>query len=210
MNAQPNTKPVYTVTLQTLREKGACYDGYNRVVRMLQGLPFTREDRYRTSYIPLNYEEPISLIDIAKNNGLDDALWCLRCIPGCKRDTRLFAVSCARQVEHLMTDRRSLKALDVAEAYANGEATKEELEEAKKTAKAAKAAYWIAYRNASHAADAAYWATSDAGSAAGAAAQAAYRAVKTSPNTAKATIRLEMFVVMLFIAMCEGRAPWQV
>lgn len=40
---------------------------------------------------------------------------------------RLFAVGCARRVQHLMTDQRSLDALDVAERYANGNATKDEL-----------------------------------------------------------------------------------
>ena len=36
---------------------------------------------------------------------------------------RLFAVACARRVQHLMTDKRSLDAIDVAERYANGNAT---------------------------------------------------------------------------------------
>jgi len=71
-----------------------------------------------------------------------------------------------------MTDPRSIAALDVAEGFANGEATREEL-------KAAGAA-----------ADAA-WAASLA--AARAAADAAKDAQKE-----------------MFIAMCEGKAPWQV
>ena len=40
---------------------------------------------------------------------------------------RLFAVRCARRVQHLMTDPRSIAALDVAERHAKGEATDEEL-----------------------------------------------------------------------------------
>jgi hypothetical protein len=40
---------------------------------------------------------------------------------------RLFTVSCARRVQHLMKDQRSLDALDVAERYANDNATNEEL-----------------------------------------------------------------------------------
>ena len=40
---------------------------------------------------------------------------------------RLFAVACARRVQHLLTDQRSLDALDVAEKYANGNATEDEL-----------------------------------------------------------------------------------
>lgn len=40
---------------------------------------------------------------------------------------RLFAVRCARRVQHLMTDPRSIAALDVAERHAKGEATDKEL-----------------------------------------------------------------------------------
>jgi hypothetical protein len=43
------------------------------------------------------------------------------------KELRLFAVWAARQVQHLMEDPRSKDALDVAERYANGEATDEEL-----------------------------------------------------------------------------------
>lgn len=43
---------------------------------------------------------------------------------------RLFAVWCARRVQHLITDERNLNALNVAERYAKGEATLEELEHA--------------------------------------------------------------------------------
>ena len=74
---------------------------------------------------------------------------------------RLFAVGCARRVQHLMTDQRSLDALDVAERYANGNATKDELNAASASAwAAASAAAWAA---ASASAWAAAW---DAASAA--------------------------------------------
>lgn len=57
------------------------------------------------------------------------------------RTLRLFAVWSARQVQHLMTDPRSIAALDVAERFANGEATQNELS-------AAGAAAWAAARAA--------------------------------------------------------------
>jgi len=49
----------------------------------------------------------------------------------------LFAVRCAREVQHLMTDERSLRALDVAERFAFGRASVEDLA-------AARAAAWAA------------------------------------------------------------------
>ena len=70
---------------------------------------------------------------------------------------RLFAVRCARRVQQLMTDPRSIAALDVAERHAKGEATDEELA-------AARTAAW-----------AAAWAAASASSAAATAACAAAR-----------------------------------
>ena len=82
---------------------------------------------------------------------------------------RLFAVGCARRVQHLMTDQRSLDALDVAERYANGNATKDELNAARA---AAWAAAWDAAMDAARDAardaawDAAWYAAREAVSAA--------------------------------------------
>ena len=59
---------------------------------------------------------------------------------------------CANTVRHLMTDERSLKAVDVAIAFAEGKATREELDDA---ADAAYAAYASAFAAASAAAYAA-------------------------------------------------------
>ena len=53
------------------------------------------------------------------------------------KELRLIAVKCARQVQHLMTDQRSINALDVAEKFASGEATEEELAAAWAAARAA-------------------------------------------------------------------------
>ena len=81
---------------------------------------------------------------------------------------RIFACKCAREVWHLLTDERSRKAVEVAERYAIGEATDEELE-------AARAAAWDAAWDAARAAaSAAAW--DDARAAAWAAAMAAARA----------------------------------
>ena len=127
----------FTVTLKSLRAAGACFEGYNKVVRSLQGKAFTKDDAKRESYLHYVYKEDISILQILESNGIDDALWALCCVEGCDRDLRLYAVWCARQVQHLMTDNRSITALDVAEKYANGLVTKEEL-------KTARAAAWAA------------------------------------------------------------------
>ena len=54
-----------------------------------------------------------------------------------ERELRLFAVWCARQVQHLMADPRSVDAIDVAERHANGNATDAELAAARAAAGAA-------------------------------------------------------------------------
>ena len=105
----------------------------------------------------------------------------------------LFAVWCARQVQHLMTDPRSLAALDVAERHANGEATHGELS-------AAWAAAWDAARDAAGAAagaaarDAAWDAAKDAAwDAAGAVAGAvAWEAARDAAGAAQHARFLKM------------------
>nr|MDD5037169.1 hypothetical protein [Methylococcaceae bacterium] len=137
----------FTVTLAALRKANACYDGYNKVVRNLQGKPFTDADGELNAYLRLAHKAPISIRSILDSNGLDDALWALRCIENSERDKdiRLFGVWCARQVEHLMIDPRSVNALDVAERHAHGNATYNELAAARAAAgDAARAAAWAA------------------------------------------------------------------
>jgi len=77
---------------------------------------------------------------------------------------------CANTVRHLMTDKRSTRAVDVAIAFGKGRATREELDTAAYAAAAAAAAYADAYAAASAAAYAA--AAADAYAAASAAAAA--------------------------------------
>ena len=108
-------------------------------------------------------DEPLEITTIIDSNGLDDALWCLRAVEGHDKEIRLFAVWCARQVQYLLTDHRSLDALDVAERYANGESTEVELVAA-------------AARDAANAAEAAVDAAVDVWAAMWAAWAAAYAA----------------------------------
>lgn len=100
-------------TLNQIRKHHPCEDGWKK---LLKHLGKTQAD-----------DEPLSLLTVLDSNGLDDALWCLRAVDWWDREIRLFAIACARQVQHLMTDARSIDALDVAEKYANGQATDEQL-----------------------------------------------------------------------------------
>ena len=160
----------FQTTLQKLRNAGACIHGYNQLVRYLQGKEFTEADRLLKRYISFRYCDQISVRTILESNGFDDALWALRCIDDTDGEIRKFAIWCARQVEHLMIDRRSVNALNVAERYANGLATNAELS-------AAWAAAWAAAGAAAGAAaEAAAWAAAGARAAAGAAAWAAAEA----------------------------------
>jgi hypothetical protein len=151
-------------TLNAIREHSPCADGWSKLLRHLNK---TQAD-----------DEPLPLRVILDSNGLDDALWCLRAVPNCDREARLFAVWCARQVQHVMTDPRSIAALDVAERHANGDATDAELAAARDAAwdaaDAARAAADAARAAAWAAADAA-WAAADAARAAADAARAAQR-----------------------------------
>ncbi|MFO0448434.1 MAG: hypothetical protein ACK52I_07180 [Pseudomonadota bacterium] len=104
-------------TLNQIRAHHPCHDGW---WRLLRGLNKTKPD-----------DEPLWIDQILDHNGLEDALWCLRAVENCDREIRLFAVWCARRVQHLMTDARSVAALDVAERYARGEASDQELEAAR-------------------------------------------------------------------------------
>ena len=130
-------------TLNAIRECDPCQGGWKK---LLAHLGKTKAD-----------DEPLNIAAVLDSNGLDDALWCLRAVTGHDREIRLYAVWCARQVQHLMTDPRSIAALDVAERFANGAATAEELDGARAAAgaaarDAARAAAWAAARDAAWAA----------------------------------------------------------
>jgi hypothetical protein len=96
----------FTTTLNEIRKHYPPDGGWTKLLKTLG----------KTKY----NDEPISLLTIIDSNGLDYSLWCSRAFQGHDRDFRLFAVWCARQVNHLMHDDRSIKALDVAEQFANG------------------------------------------------------------------------------------------
>ena len=128
-------------TLNKLREHHPCSAGWQT---LLYGLKKSRAD-----------DEPLLLSRILEINDLEDTLWAFRAVEGYAREMRLFAVWCARQVAYFNDDPRVAKALDVATRYANGEASDNELREARIDAAYADAAA-AAYADADAAAAAAY------------------------------------------------------
>lgn len=184
----------YYTTLNKIRTNQPCSDGWKKLLRNLKK---TKSD-----------DEPLSIITILDSNGIEDAIWCLHTVDSIDRDARLFAVWCARQVQHLMPDQRSINALDVAERYATGEATDDELFAAWSAARdavwyAVSDAAWDAAHAAANAAvtRAVWYAVSDAArdaaldaawDAANAAARAAARvAVKSSARVAAGDAALD-------------------
>ena len=131
----------WVTTLNDIRSHSPCSEGWQK---LLSSLNKKKSD-----------DEPVSFLEIVESNGIEDAIWCLRVVKGRDKEIRLFAVWCARQVQHLVTDARSLNALDVAERFANGEATREELSEARAAAR--DAAWDVAWDAARDAARAAAW-----------------------------------------------------
>ena len=146
-------------TLRKIRKMQPCTRGWNKLLRYLGKAEAD--------------DATLSLLTILESNGLSDALWALCAVEGYAREIRLYAVECARDVQHLMTDPRSLAALDVAEQFANGDATEMELTAARVAARVAAAAYAYVcapaaskdtHRVAWDAASAAYAATYDSAS----------------------------------------------
>ena len=163
-------------TFTLLRERGACPEGYRTLAKHLGGV---RRHGANT---------PIPLLTILESNGLRDALWCLRAtLPGeaAERDRigSAFACDCAEHVlwvweRYSPNDRAPHRAIEVRRRYADGKATREELNTAiEEVAGTAGTAAWAA----AGAAEAA-WATGAEAAATGAAwaaGEAAERAWQT-------------------------------
>ena len=107
-------------TLNKIRAFQPCEEGWKKLLKHLNK---TKAD-----------DEQLSIITILDSNGLSDALWYLRAVEGYDSEIRLFAVWCARRVQHMMTDPRSIAAIDVAERYAFGQATDDDLRKARDAA----------------------------------------------------------------------------
>ena len=119
-----------TTTLNRIREHSQCKD---ELANLLAGLGKTTAD-----------DDVLPFATILEINGLDDALWFCRAEPQYAKEWRLLMVAYARRVEHLSTHPSVKNAIDVAERYAHGKATDEELYAARTAVWAARAAARVA------------------------------------------------------------------
>lgn len=100
-------------TIAAIRNHSPCAEGWRNAKRL------------NANSHPSDTLIPIRVVLSAV--GLDDALWCLRAVEGHEKELRLFAASLARDVQHLMMDPQSHRAIDTAERYARGLAPEVEL-----------------------------------------------------------------------------------
>ena len=124
-------------TFAEIKKHDPCTDGYKKLAENLGGI---------TKY---GRDTPITLMQILDSNGVEDAIWSLRCGMD-EKFARLFACDCAEHVLYLFeakypNDDRPRKAIEVARRFADGGATTEELA-------AARAAAWEAAWDAARAA----------------------------------------------------------
>lgn len=126
-----------TTTLNAIRQFNPCSGSWKKALHFLGK---TGPD-----------DEPLALLTILESNGLDDALWSLRVLDA-KYDNamRLFACFCAKYSLDIFEkgypeDKRPRMAIETAERYAMGHATKEEMSSASADAwDAARGAAWSA------------------------------------------------------------------
>jgi hypothetical protein len=170
------------ITLQKIRDASPCVGGWNTVLRAHR-------------HLGMNTEFPLS--SVLDSNGLDDTLWCLRCLPEHKNLWRKYAVWCVRNVEYLLTDERSRDALNVAWRHSDGLADDGELA-------AAWVAAWVAARVAAQdAARGAAWV------AAWVAARAAQDAARAAQDAARGAAWVAAWVAAQDAARGAARvAAW--
>lgn len=130
-------------TLNKIEAHNPCKEGWETLLKFLGK---TKAD-----------DEELSLLTILESNGFAHAIWALESVDRFYKEKRLMACDFADEVVHLTNDQRCVNVIKVARDYANGLATKEEMDAANAAANDDDydAAYVAAY-------DAAYAATYDA------------------------------------------------
>ena len=132
-----------TTTLNRIRKHFPCESSW---VELLESLDKTKAD-----------DEPLSMVHILDTLGMDDCFWAMRSLPEYDREWRLLACACAEAVlshfeDKYPKDDRPRKCIEVSRAFANGEATQDEMVAARDAADAAADAAGDAARDAADAA----------------------------------------------------------
>ena len=92
-----------TTTLNRIRDASPCADGWRK---LLEGLGKTEAD-----------DEPLSLVTILDINGLNDAIWALRCIDDQAQARRYrYELWCARADAQVIAEQLSRAERDAARA----------------------------------------------------------------------------------------------
>ncbi|MBI0460489.1 hypothetical protein [Dickeya dianthicola] len=138
-----------TVSLNEILDAGACKDGFLRALcargkitaeqcdELINDEDIDGADELPEEILNLADDEQFAAASVVTAEYISDAIWALRIRPEHQNLWRKYAIWCARQVQHLMTDERSRNALDVAWRHADGQATDEELNAARAAADAA-------------------------------------------------------------------------
>ena len=134
----------FSTTLNEIRKHDPCSSGW---AKLLKGLSKTSPD-----------DESLPLERILEINGLPDALWALRCVPGIDKQARLFACECAQRVAGNNKDPRVQACIDVVRRMAYGTVTEQERSAAWSAAEsaaesAARSAAWSAAESAAWSAE---------------------------------------------------------
>lgn len=108
---------MYT-TLNKIRDCHPCRDGWST---LLEFLDKTGPD-----------DDRLSLLTILESNGFEDAVWCLRAVPGYDREKRAFMAECVRKLEQFFSSSVYSDFLLKLEAYGAGEISEEEFVKAQK------------------------------------------------------------------------------
>ena len=167
----------FSTTLNEIRKHDPCSSGW---AKLLKGLSKTSPD-----------DESLPLERILEINGLPDALWALRCVPGIDKQARLFACECAQRVAGNNKDPRVQACIDVVRRMAYGTVTEQERSAAWSAAESAaeSAARSAAESAAESAARSTAWSAAES-----AARSAAWSAAESAAWSAEQKIQSELYI----------------
>ena len=150
-----------TVSLKQILAANPCQSGWAKVLhargKMTNG---QLQECLDNEHVPMSFskladDEQFPMSSIIESNSFNDCVWTFRCVNAKELQIK-FAVWCARQVQYLMKDQRSIDALDVVWRYSDGLVTDEELVKVRRAADAAYADAAAAYAARTAAYTAAY------------------------------------------------------